>query len=685
MKRLFATDDINLQGHHIVDWRWLEDLPVTGASDGQVIAYIDGKVQWATVSGTGTVAVTWGDIADKPAVFAPDTHTHTLAEITDYVAPDVGVTTVTAGTGINLSTSTGAVTVTCDLTWSELADKPVEFPPADHTHSITDLTDYNAITALNAGTNIEVNGATISVVATPTFSDINVDSISASGNLIIDGNIDIGGDIGFSVGGAITGATTITGDKLVSTADISAVDDVTANNAAYFMGGDRRGYGVQADAFGGAWARGLYFYNGGTILGAHYGYGTAAGVLTRMGIAPEFNSATGLHVDVINNRVGIGVATPSRTLDVNGTALVQGNVQIDGFVAVNYSGPDSDGVIYFYEDGSTSGAEIRFDDSADEFAIDHRLRASVGTDNLALALVSTDVNVQVQMVDSGGYANITQSSGDLFLQPGGAAAFGAFGSGNTRSYGQHTVDSTLVADTGEFSGALSVDTGTEVGARIAEFLTDNQDGTIRIGQSGQENYGFYWKYMGTGSGNNNSLEFYSENETGADIKIWDVLQDGIMNWYTDQVISGSVSVTGEIADGLVADQGSDTSSTTTALADTSVSVPVEANARYMVDMLLVAGGTNTLAPPAQLMWSVPTGTAFLWHEGLQDAGQTPRTAASKAIIETNGGTDVLHRVAGILTTASTAGNLTARWAQNVASAHAVILREETSISLRRID
>lgn len=49
------------------------------------------------------------------------------------------------------------------------------------------------------------------------------------------------------------------------------------------------------------------------------------------------------------------------------------------------------------------------------------------------------------------------------------------------------------------------------------------DSNINFGWNG---YGFYWKYVGTGSGNDNELELWSEGAGGADVMAYEIEQDG---------------------------------------------------------------------------------------------------------------------------------------------------------------
>jgi hypothetical protein len=81
-----AIDDLDMAGHRIRDWRWLNDIPTKGAASGQVLTFDGEDVRWATVSGTGIVVLEWDDIEGKPTTFPPESHTHVTTDITDFKA-----------------------------------------------------------------------------------------------------------------------------------------------------------------------------------------------------------------------------------------------------------------------------------------------------------------------------------------------------------------------------------------------------------------------------------------------------------------------------------------------------------------------------------------------------------------------------------------------------------------------
>ena len=107
--KFFAIDDFDVAGHHILNWIWLQDIPVGDSTEGQVIANVSGVATWATLTSSGIVSVDWDDITNKPAVFPPEDHTHPWDEVT---GKPTFVNSITAGIGIEISAQTGTVQIT---------------------------------------------------------------------------------------------------------------------------------------------------------------------------------------------------------------------------------------------------------------------------------------------------------------------------------------------------------------------------------------------------------------------------------------------------------------------------------------------------------------------------------------------------------------------------------------------
>ena len=72
------------------------------------------------------------------------------------------------------------------------------------------------------------------------------------------------------------------------------------------------------------------------------------------------------------------------------------------------------------------------------------------------------------------------------------------------------------------------------------FQSDNQDfDFLRIGKNDSNDYGYFFRYTGSGSGADKSLELYSENQVGADLRILSVNQDGITQF--DKIVKSATA------------------------------------------------------------------------------------------------------------------------------------------------
>ena len=63
-------------------------------------------------------------------------------------------------------------------------------------------------------------------------------------------------------------------------------------------------------------------------------------------------------------------------LTVGGNSQVGGNLLCNGFLSLNNGGPEGDSNIYFYDGGSSSGAYLRWDDSASLFLFNKNVKSS---------------------------------------------------------------------------------------------------------------------------------------------------------------------------------------------------------------------------------------------------------------------------------------------------------------------
>ena len=113
--QFLATDNLDLAFNRILNWNTLEDLPSGDASSGEVLVWSGS--QWApgTVSASGVVSVTWGDVGEKPTF----------------------VNELTAGDGISVSSATGDITI-ADSYHTDTNEPTGFVDPDDSVISITD-------------------------------------------------------------------------------------------------------------------------------------------------------------------------------------------------------------------------------------------------------------------------------------------------------------------------------------------------------------------------------------------------------------------------------------------------------------------------------------------------------------------------------------------------------------------
>jgi hypothetical protein len=101
----------------------------------------------------------------------------------------------------------------------------------------------------------------------------------------------------------------------------------------------------------------------------------------------------------------------------------------------------------------------------------------------------------------------------------------------------------IVDGTGTFGGALNI--GRTSSGRVLDMYGSNLDLTMRLGEgtaSGYAEYGFYWTYFGTQTGNDNDISFFAENQGGTDVEVWECKQDGAWTFKQPVTFAGNVSI-----------------------------------------------------------------------------------------------------------------------------------------------
>ncbi|MFD7410158.1 hypothetical protein [Kitasatospora purpeofusca] len=127
---------------------------------------------------------------------------------------------------------------------------------------------------------------------------------------------------------------------------------------------------------------------------------------------------------------------------------------------------------------------------------------------------------------------------------------------------------------------------------------------------------------------------------------------------------------------------------TTLTADSQLTIPVVANARYALDAWIVF--TSDLGTDIKMDWTTPAGSSGLYAAlgtGISNYTDYDSSAVTFSFVRsTRGNGTVAQGISsrGTLTTAATAGSLTLRWAQNTSGATATKLLAGSWIRLQRM-
>ena len=149
--RFTATDDFNLDGHHIIGMTFLGDLPQGGAAIGETLVWSGDQWTPGAGSGSGGGPVDWDDVVNTPSEYPPEAHTQGWSTIT---GKPLFVNSIVAGTGIAVSGATGDVTITTSLVagtfininGATIAVDSTSVAAAVHNHTIANVTDVGTNT-----------------------------------------------------------------------------------------------------------------------------------------------------------------------------------------------------------------------------------------------------------------------------------------------------------------------------------------------------------------------------------------------------------------------------------------------------------------------------------------------------------------------------------------------------------
>ncbi len=217
----------------------------------------------------------------------------------------------------------------------------------------------------------------------------------------------------------------------------------------------------------------------------------------------------------------------STVLDVNKS----GSLLADGVLSVGDSSPDGNSYHTFgtgdADEAGISGAEDVY--ISGDLEIDGTLYATVSADNVEDIWVNESGDTMTGALTIAVSANpglTVNNGGTGYITLGGSSIYDAAGDLTLDSdSGEVYIPDELGIGTASPSAALDVEL---VGSgKALELVGENLDVDLHLGHDGSS-YGFYWRYKGTDSGNNNDLELWANNQGGADVQVYNVHQDGNM-------------------------------------------------------------------------------------------------------------------------------------------------------------
>ncbi len=140
------------------------------------------------ISGDLEINTAWDNITDKPTSFPPSSHSHSASSISDLeeTVEDIIGSKVIAGNNINVlyNDTTGETTIeatgTVSTAWGDITGKPSTFTPSAHTHTASEITDFQEAGEDLIGSSI-IAGANVSVSYSDGTGKTTIASTGGSG------------------------------------------------------------------------------------------------------------------------------------------------------------------------------------------------------------------------------------------------------------------------------------------------------------------------------------------------------------------------------------------------------------------------------------------------------------------------------------------------------------------------
>jgi hypothetical protein len=144
------------------------------------------------LGGGGGGVSSWNDLTDKPATFPPETHTHPLSDLTQSSATTGQVVTWDGSAWVPEDPTGGGISSYLDLT-----DVPNTFPPSNHTHAISEITNLQTTLDAKAASShthaaTDITSGTLALARVPTGTTLSTVALGNHSH----GNITNAGAIG---------------------------------------------------------------------------------------------------------------------------------------------------------------------------------------------------------------------------------------------------------------------------------------------------------------------------------------------------------------------------------------------------------------------------------------------------------------------------------------------------------
>ena len=263
----------------------------------------------------------------------------------------------------------------------------------------------------------------------------------------------------------------------------------------------------------------------------------AIGIITaRSGIHVLSNGIDVVGISTFDDKVGIGNTVPNATLEVNGPIKTNGG----SYTAPHPSGdtmsdaalviPTESG-IYVEHENENLGRYLR------NLIKEENGRIELGQENTAII---GEVRV---LPGNAGFFSVYNDADEAFrVDSNGRVGIGSASPAYTLDFGESA--STIRLNGGGNGTAIRMGAG----GASNDFTLIRVDGATddHDGESDNSNYGFSLKYMGSRTGNDNSLSLFADAEEGTQFEAITVLQDGKVG-IKDSTPSYELEVNGTVA------------------------------------------------------------------------------------------------------------------------------------------